>query len=297
MSFSVVIPLYNKSYSIARCIDSVLTQNRLPLEIIIVNDGSTDDSMSIVDKKYANEIKKGFIRVVEQSNKGVSISRNVGVEVARSEYICFLDADDEWLPGFLEEMSLLIKDFSEGHLYCLQHETKLGSDMPVTKFGYFKEGFKGYIPNYFKAAIYSSIANSSKICVRKESLGFIGGFPENEISGEDLYVWMELAFEGKVVFFNKVLSRINISEDTSRVGRSESVPYPFKHYSKLNARKLTFWAKIYLLKVYFSHLIASLKNKDIRSAFKRTEAASKIFPMLIPVSYFLKIVLIFKKYF
>ena len=113
MRFSVIIPLYNKAYSIERCIGSVISQTYQNFEIIVVNDGSTDDSAKKVINSYSNEITSGKIRIIYQPNKGVSVARNNGVEASNCEYICFLDADDEWKPHFLELMKNLIKNLME----------------------------------------------------------------------------------------------------------------------------------------------------------------------------------------
>lgn len=281
MFFSIVIPLYNKSYSINNCITSVLSQTHKGFEIIIVNDGSTDDSLSIVRDIYASEIDSKIIKVIDQPNQGVSAARNKGVNIAKSDYICFLDADDEWKPSFLEEMYSLITDFPEANLYCLQHETKVNEEDPIRNRCYYKDGFRGYVKNFFKASLFGSIANSSKICIKKSALESVGGFPESHQSGEDLYVWMQISLNGSVAFYNKVFVRINVLQDLSRSGRSVSIPYPFIYYSGDANSELNSWSKVYLFKIYLAHVSASLKSKDIDSAKARTLAASGVFPYLV----------------
>src|ERR1041385_1644883 len=110
--FSVVIPLYNKSTHVVKTINSVLNQTFEIFELIVINDGSTDDGPDKV---------KGFsdkrIRLINQTNAGVSQARNKGVDLASYEYIAFLDADDWWDIHFLEEMKGLIEKYSEAALY------------------------------------------------------------------------------------------------------------------------------------------------------------------------------------
>lgn len=94
---SVVIPLYNKEKQIANTLHSVLRQTFQNFEIVVVNDGSTDNSVQEVEK--VNDIR---IRIVHQNNAGVSAARNKGIEEARYDIIAFLDADDEWKAEYLE---------------------------------------------------------------------------------------------------------------------------------------------------------------------------------------------------
>ena len=104
MKFSVIIPIYNVGQYLVPCVESVLNQTFSDFEIILVDDGSSDDSPAICDK-FAE--MHDMIRVVHQTNAGLSCARNSGISIARGEYICFLDADDFWLNDqFLEQLSL-----------------------------------------------------------------------------------------------------------------------------------------------------------------------------------------------
>lgn len=89
---SAIIPTYNREKTICRAIDSILNQSYKNIEIIIVDDGSTDDTLKLL-KKYGSTI-----RVVNQCHKGANAARNRGIKEAKGEYIAFLDSDDEWLP-------------------------------------------------------------------------------------------------------------------------------------------------------------------------------------------------------
>lgn len=102
---SVVIPLYNKGKYIERALSSVFAQTQPPLEIIVVDDGSIDDGPERVLKFNASKII-----LIQQKNKGPGAARNVGLALAKGEYIAFLDADDEWTPFFLEKGLALLED-------------------------------------------------------------------------------------------------------------------------------------------------------------------------------------------
>ena len=97
---SVVIPLFNKQTSIRRTIASVLDQTYPHFELVVVNDGSTDNSLSVV-----NEFTDSRIRVITQPNAGESGARNRGIIEAKCPVVAFLDADDEWLRAFLKRSS------------------------------------------------------------------------------------------------------------------------------------------------------------------------------------------------
>lgn len=294
--FSVIIPLYNKEYSIFRCIDSVLSQTYQNFEIIIINDGSTDDSLSIIMDNFEDEINNNTIKVFNQPNQGVSVARNNGSFNAKSELLCFLDADDEWKPHFLDSMRNLIVDFPKANLYCLEHETKINQQTPYIKQSIFKNGFRGYLPNFFLTSLVSNIANSSKVCVKKIALFEIGAFPEGQIAGEDIFVWMELARTGKVAYENNISARVNVVIDQSRRGRKSSIPYPIIYYSLPdNTKKLTISSKLYLRKVHFAHILASYKKCDYDTALARASAGKNIFPVTYKLSLALNYLRKYKK--
>ncbi len=111
--FSVVIPLYNKAHIIDRTITSVLAQSFKVFEVIIVNDGSTDNSIEVINQ-YLSDAR---IKVIHQDNQGVSSARNKGVLEAKFNYIAFLDADDEWLPDFLAKNIEAIRLFPNAGMF------------------------------------------------------------------------------------------------------------------------------------------------------------------------------------
>lgn len=115
LKYSVVIPIYNVESYLGLCIDSVLTQDAAAdYEIILVDDGSPDGSAAICDR-YAGEYPQ--IRVIHDTNHGVSHARNVGLEMARGEYVAFLDADDLWEPGLFRAVTPLLKTAADMILF------------------------------------------------------------------------------------------------------------------------------------------------------------------------------------
>ena len=96
VTVSVVVPAYNYARYLPKAIDSALGQTHPPLEVIVVDDGSTDDTPRVL-AAYADRI-----RVIRQANQGAGAARNAGIAAARGEYVAFLDSDDLWHPRKLE---------------------------------------------------------------------------------------------------------------------------------------------------------------------------------------------------
>ena len=101
---SIIVPVYNSAHFLPRCLDSICTQTYRNLEIICVNDGSTDGSAAILDEYAARDAR---IKVIHQENAGVSVARNAGLDTATGEYVTFVDADDWLEPDMFEEVLLL----------------------------------------------------------------------------------------------------------------------------------------------------------------------------------------------
>lgn len=104
---SVIIPIYNVEKYVKRCLDSVLNQTYCHLEVILVDDGSTDSSGKICDEYKKMDTR---IRVIHKSNEGVSSARNLGIEVANGEYIAFIDSDDAMEKDCIEYLYRLIQE-------------------------------------------------------------------------------------------------------------------------------------------------------------------------------------------
>ena len=196
--FSVIIPLYNKGEYIKRTLESVVSQTVKDIEIIVVDDGSTDDGGSIVI---------GFsdprIVLIQQRNAGASAARNRGVEHARSDFLAFLDADDEWLPKHLEILLRLRHKFPEAGAYASAYKI-IEPDGKVRMAHYRaipKEPWEGLLPNFFRsAAMGDSPINCSVMGIPTNIFGKVGGFPEGYWWGEDADVWGKIALKYPIAF-------------------------------------------------------------------------------------------------
>ncbi len=199
--FSVVIPLYNKANTVKRTVNSVLNQTCQDFEIVVVDDGSIDNSTSIVQ-----EIGDDRITVIQQPNNGVSEARNKGIEHAKGQFITFLDADDEYDPNHLETLKQLIDTFPDYNVYATSFKriTNGKTTFPSIKNLYFKEYKKncmgGVVLSYFHTV--SSRHNPlhiGSIAIRSNSLGEIR-FPVRVKSGEDQYFIARLMIDNELVF-------------------------------------------------------------------------------------------------
>lgn len=218
MRFSVIMPLFNKAPYVAKAIRSVLEQTFKDYEMIIVDDGSKDDSAKVAASSIEGHSN---CRLIKQDNTGVSVARNNGVELSQSDYLCFLDADDWWAPTFLEEMSRLIEEFPDAGIYGVnytivnetKHKTRV-ADIGV------ESGFeKGYI-NYCRAyasTMYMPLWTGA-VCIPRMVFSEMQGFPQGIKLGEDFLLWIHIALNYKVVFLNKPLSYYNQDVDAANRG-------------------------------------------------------------------------------
>lgn len=218
MRFSVIIPLYNKAPYVAKAIGSVLAQTFTDYELVIMDDGSKDDSFEIAKKAIEGQENCHLYR---QENAGVSMARNNGVAVSEGDFLCFLDADDWWNPHFLEEMSNLLTEFPDagiyGTNYTIVNEAKRKTR--VAQIGV-EEGFeRGYI-NYCKAyaeTMYMPLWTGA-VCIPRGVFEEMKGFPKGIKLGEDFILWIHIALKYKVAFLNKPLAYYNQDVDVANRG-------------------------------------------------------------------------------
>lgn len=196
---SIVIPLYNKEKEVSRSLKSALSQTIADVEVIVVDDGSTDRGPDIV--KDWQDVR---IRLVRQKNAGVSTARNRGIAEARTELIAFLDADDEWHPTFIETVLHLRERFPECGVYATSyvHHQPGENDRTAIIRGLADESGEVILRDYFRIAAQSDPPFcSSSVAVKKSAIVAIGGFPIGVTIGEDLLTWARLAVYYEIAYF------------------------------------------------------------------------------------------------
>jgi len=142
---SIVVPAYNVANEIEACIQSVQAQTYPNWELLVVNDGSTDDTAARVEKLSAGDAR---VRLINQVNGGVSNARNTGLREAKGDYIAFLDGDDLWDPRFLSELLAAKQSYGVNLVYCgysrLYHkDLKLGYNYPYANENVFGAAITG----------------------------------------------------------------------------------------------------------------------------------------------------------
>ncbi len=202
MKFSVIVPIYNKANTVAAALESIYAQTIKDFEIVLVDDGSTDDVEKAVEPWRSDKL-----RLIRQENGGVSVARNTGIFHARGEYICFLDADDLWKEDHLETIHGLTEKYPEAGMFVTSNEVI----EPEGKVFRSSEALKGYGADFetddFLGLLNSTsygIINTNSVCVRRtvmdrEDIRFEPGIR----IGEDSDVWYRMGLKHKVAISKK----------------------------------------------------------------------------------------------
>lgn len=198
--FSIIIPLYNKEKYIENTLKSVLEQSFTDIEVIVINDGSTDQSVAVVER-----IKDPRIRLIHQENQGVSVARNKGIELAKASCISFLDADDYWYPQFLETFYQLIQKYPEQAVFSAAFEVE-------TKWGTFLSKYsiasdeQDLVVDFFEASLKECVLWTSCLVIKKEVFDRVGTFDSTIKISQDLDLWIRIGIAYPIVFTHRCLA-------------------------------------------------------------------------------------------
>lgn len=188
MIVSTIIPTFNRARMISEAIDSVISQDFDNAEIIIIDDGSTDNTVEIV-RKYGSQVT--YIRT---ENRGVSAARNLGIARASGNLIAFLDSDDIWLPGKLTTQVNYFNANPDIHI-CQTEELWIRNGKRVNPKNIHKK-CSGWI---FENCIPLCIVSPSAVMIRKKVFDDIGIFDENMPACEDYDLWLRAAVKYQIV--------------------------------------------------------------------------------------------------
>lgn len=265
---SVIIPYYNSKSTIIRAMESVVTQTFTDFEIILVDDGSNDNTHIIVDDyiKKQNKIK---FQHYYQENAGPSEARNLGISKSNAEYIAFLDSDDSWVSNKLEiQMKLMAENKIDllGSNICI-----VETNGEITRKYYVKRQLE-YI-SFYKLLFKHYFCTPSAV-IRKKVLDEIGGFPQNQRYAEDTMLFARITRKYKSAVSNDFLVNVYkplFGESGLSGNLKETNKYVLKNFETLRRENTNSPKKIghclYILIVLFSTIkyfrkisISSLRN-------------------------------------
>lgn len=245
---SAVVATYNRADLVAQTLDSILAQSYSDLEVIVVDDGSTDGTGEMIRERYGDRV-----RYVHQDNAGPSAARNWGIEQARGEYIAFLDDDDLWLPTKIEEQVAALERAPDC-VVCYARCEVLGDDGAGTGevFAVSDEGRSGDV---FSLVLRRTAMLLPTVMVRRATLHEVGLFDPALIIGEDTDLFLRLMLRHPAVYLRKTLALVREHEarntrDHKRRGRHlrarvyimaklfDAVPPDREHFLPMIARRL-----------------------------------------------------------
>ena len=269
--FSVIVPLYNKALYVRHALESIAAQTFRDYEVIVVDDGSTDNSLEVVS---GLKIEDRRLKILTQSNSGVAVARNNGVTASKGEYVCFLDADDWWEVGFLKAMDDAIKQYPQAGLYATSYNIVRNSQpwMPL-------KGMKAGVIDYFKSYYFNSYAMpvwTGAVCIPRKVFEKLGGFNPMLKMAEDFDLWVRIALKYPVYFINQPLANYNqdVQVKWRAIGKLVDPKHHFvfhsdylKPYEEKNAdvRHVVDMVRIACLKQYYlSRKYHSLAEKELK---------------------------------
>ncbi|MCF8426180.1 MAG: glycosyltransferase [Bacteroidia bacterium] len=271
--FSIIIPLYNKANSIERTIVSVLNQTYVDFELIVVDNNSTDNGITIVSK-----INDKRIQLVSEKKQGVSAARNKGISLAKNNWITFLDGDDLWEPDNLLELKKLIDAFPNAGLVSNSYKiVESNGNLRLAK--YLKGDIKNKVyqhPNFYRAFVKADVpVNSNSVCIPKNILMEMSGFDEGISNGEDILLWSKIFQKEKVVIGEYIGSTYNrnannradvpvkVLEEPPVINLFEAL---FYETSDWKSYKLDF--ETFIAKLLFLSVMGNIKNGTLKNARK-----------------------------
>ncbi len=194
---SVIIPTYNRADYICETVDSVLNQTYKDFEIVVIDDGSTDNT------KEKLSIFGSKIKLINQKNSERAVSRNNGVKNSTGEYIAFLDSDDKWKENKLE---LQVNSLDQDKKIVLSYSQSLRIDDKSNEINSASRQLQGYNGFLYEKLLIRNIIVSATPLVRRESFEKIEGFKSEYIPYEDWEFWIRLSLQGEFSYINEPLA-------------------------------------------------------------------------------------------
>ena len=194
MNISVIIPTWNRAERLGNALQSVFSQSRPPAEVIVVDDGSTDNTREIVHRQFPDA------RYLFQQNKGVSSARNTGIAAANSDWIALLDSDDHWQPDKLEQHCEQLRAWPD-YKICHSDEIWIRNGRRVNPMKkHAKQG--GHI---FRQCLPLCVISPSAVLIHRDLFNEVGLFDERLPACEDYDLWLRICALHPVLYIDKPL--------------------------------------------------------------------------------------------
>lgn len=240
---SVVIPLYNKERSIVSTIESVLSQTYKDWELIVINDGSTDNSLEVV-KNFVEglEIEERRLKILSKPNGGVCSARNRGIQEAKGEYVALLDGDDLWDKEYLAEQMKMIEDFPDAAMWGINFAEVADGKLVRKLATALSDGYRGYVENYFHMnGRVSDLFCSSSVVIKKTVFDEVGLFDERIKYSEDNDMWWRIIATHQVAFYDRYMVYYRFDAENRALRQEiqikDSLPYYVDKYQQLCYRE------------------------------------------------------------
>jgi glycosyltransferase involved in cell wall biosynthesis len=189
MNISVIIPTYNRAHLLARAVRSVLNQSLPAQEIIVVDDGSTDNTAEVMSQQFPQCV------YIQQSNRGVSAARNRGIDAAEGEWLAFLDSDDEWLENKLQRQHDMLQQHPNIKI-CHTEEIWIRNGKRVNQMK--KHAKSG--GSIFLNCLPLCVISPSSVIIHRSLFDEIGNFDEQLPACEDYDLWLRICANHEVAF-------------------------------------------------------------------------------------------------
>lgn len=259
ISVSTIIPVYNGAATVAYAIDSALAQDFDGQEIIVVNDGSTDDTAGAL-AQYGDRI-----RVIDKPNGGAASARNAGIAIARGKFLAFLDADDIWLPGHLNALIEPLMRQPEAALAFGDFETRDEDGNQVYSSVFAADPQRSRAPSLEEmlSGFFSILPSAA--AVRRRSFNAAGGFDEGfkKAAWEDFYFWLLLREHGPFISVQEVITRhidsLKAIPEKYLPGRRRFKKLVWSRYGN-RSRNLIKEADLYFATRFFARAVTRLKS-------------------------------------
>ena len=260
MNISVVIPSYNRKDFLKRSIDSAINQTKKPLEIIVVDDGSTDGTETMIKSDY------DFVKFIKQKNKGVSAARNIGIKVSIGEWICFLDSDDEWKKDKLEKQINAMKS-NPGYKFFHSNEIWIKNGLRINQ----KKKHKKYGGDIFDKCLDMCRISPSSVMIDKTVFDEVGNFNEDLVVCEDYELWLRICDKYRIFFIDEPLiikygghqGQLSYSIKSIENHRIKALEYLILENLNRKNKRHAIQMLLSKLNIYLKGLVKRRKNDEI----------------------------------